>query len=849
MTSGQSLKTFARRSGWALVGNALQRTALVCLALAMSGVAGSAVAANTLHLTGTHRTASEHDYEFAGHYDTVDQGNYAAERIHLAVKGKYVKGVATETLTIFAPKGQGTYSGSWSCAKDPWLNPTISCLSVAPQAAVGSIPFVLVQRGYFETLCKSYPDGYCFLSRKLVPADVAKLMRDGPPAPRVTGVKFTHHSPVKATLHYAAKVANHFYVDEWYCPPGKDKAPNDVPNGDSAAFPGGACHDSKRGPLGLTHGASTASFGIGQPAGQPKNGTWYVRASLDSARYGRGLWGHWHRTAVQLPMHFKDAPNNKPAPEILVPAAGHVFSAPNAQVAIELKSNIKGKNSGTWHYDIEWQRQRYVTKANGEVYRALHKGGFPSQSGATEAMHAWTNTNDLWAHSNPATLKSLEALNYQELRPHSVEFSYRYRIRARVDKSNWSPWRYFIVEETLPKSSGFRRSGSLPESLPTQPPQILAPSEDQVFVEAKNPLNQKIHFDVRPNVKNWKEDYWRMQLQWKRATYHTKANNDLYYCKYGQPKKGEFPRQTGAVSPPTVWDEMATPTSGWVTSHDSVWDPYFSTFAPNSTMSSYLYEFRARVQRISPEAYGPWSPWRSFIAEKKGFNKCQTVGARSKPHIGGIGIHVSGQTQQQSGQHSQQRALRPSNVRIGSAVKHPLALHQPAPPMHTMSGSLNSPSRATRRAPQLRVLSHSGTVDSSCADLARFITIRETVRNDGGPLAAGRARLYVRETGGAHISSRAVPVPALAHGAMTTLAIRAGTREAYRGKVPGRHTLPVFLVVNGKTVRTNVVEGLRPGTCQLRRRAAHPSHVAPSVKLNPQPEPPSAPRRLTIPHR
>jgi hypothetical protein len=84
---------------------------------------------------------------------------------------------------------------------------------------------------------------------------------------------------------------------------------------------------------------------------------------------------------------------------------------------------------------------------------------------------------------------------------------------------------------------------------------------------------------------------------------------------------------------------------------------------------------------------------------------------------------------------------------------------------------------------------------------------------------------------------------------MTTLTIRAGTRESYRGKVPGRHVLPVFVVVNGKTVRTNVVEGLRPNMCQVHRRAAHPLRRMPSVKLNPQPEPPSAPRRLAIPHR
>jgi hypothetical protein len=203
------------------------------------------------------------------------------------------------------------------------------------------------------------------------------------------------------------------------------------------------------------------------------------------------------------------------------------------------------------------------------------------------------------------------------------------------------------------------------------------------------------------------------------------------------------------------------------------------------------------------------------------------------------------QGQQQSSQNSKQRL---GGVRLGAAITHVPALHQQGPAMHTMSGSLH-PSRG-RAAPRLEVLHHSASVDPSCADLAGFITISETVMNDGGPLPAGRAKLYVgTERRGAHLGGRAVPVPALAHGARATLVLKAGTSEAYRGRIPGRHVIPVVLDVNGRTTTTDIAETLGRGLCRLRQREPHPASAKFSVKLNPQPEPPSVQRRLAIPHR
>jgi len=841
-------------------------------------------AANSLHLTGTRRTSSEHDYDFSGKYDIVKY-NDTAERIGLAVKGKYRNGVATETLTIFGPSGQSTFTGSWSCAKDPWLHRSISCLNVSPQTSVGLAP--IEESDYFSEICKAYQDSYCFLSRKLVPDSVAKWMHNGPPAPQVSGVNFTHDSPVQMTLHYAANLAMRFYLEQWYCPPGKDKAPAYVPNGTVSPFPGDTCKVSEKGPLALSKASNAVYFGIGKPAGQPKNGTWYVRASLDSDSYGRSLWSHWHKTKVQLAMHFKDAPNHKPAPTIIAPTQGYVWNSPNTQVTLQLKSNLTGKNINSWSYDIEWERQHYVTKANIEAYNKLNKGGWPTQSGATEDMHPWSVTSHYTASSNPVTLMYLEQLNYQEVRPRSVEVSYRYRVRARVNNSQWSAWRYFIVEDANTKSSGMSRSYSSPDSLPSQPPQILSPGENQVIAAAQGAHNKYIKIIIHSNVKNAKPDHWRYQLQWKRALYYTKANNDMYYCKHGQPKKNEFPRQMGVVHPPQVWDGIWTPNSGNLSSGDAMWDPQFILLSPKSTEFSYMYQFRARAQRISPEAYGPWSPWRSFIVENTGFNTCTAVKSKGAPNMKVGGMQLSSQSKQQSGQSSQQHNSQQSKIRFGAKVmnrttpktglpavqQHAMshnkirfggklnnktALNQQAPAMQTMSGHLNSSGAPKRYAgagsakarktlvelPHLKILNNSESVDASCANLAKFITLRETVINEGGPLAAGHAKLYIKEYGGAHIVSQPVPVPVLAHGASTTLTLMAGTQGSYRGKIPGRHVLPLNIVVNGKTTTTKVIRVYKPGLCQVQHSGVpQRSDLRNAIKLNPQPEPPSAQRK------
>lgn len=203
----------------------------------------------------------------------------------------------------------------------------------------------------------------------------------------------------------------------------------------------------------------------------------------------------------------------------------------------------------------------------------------------------------------------------------------------------------------------------------------------------------------------------------------------------------------------------------------------------------------------------------------------------------------------------QQHAVSHNKVRLGGRLNSKLALEHQAPAMHTMSGHLNSngaPKRSARAGsatahrtpivvPLLKLQTTNERVDPACANLAKFITLSETVTNEGGPLAAGRAHLVVKEAGGAYIHSQSVPVPALAHGASKTVILRAGTQGAYRGKIPGRHVLSVDMLVNGRTTTTSkLTQSFRPGMCRV-QHVGLPRHtdMKMRIKLNPQPEPPS----------
>lgn len=262
-------------------------------------------------------------------------------------------------------------------------------------------------------------------------------------------------------------------------------------------------------------------------------------------------------------------------------------------------------------------------------------------------------------------------------------------------------------------------------------------------------------------------------------------------------------------------------------------------------------KWRVNAQVDSPKVGQP-SLWRSFfVLGRKGASGLDRI-----PGKASATTHANAQIGQQS-QQQNQRASQTTKKRSGENFANNPTLHQPTPGMHTLNGhSKQSPppkravgarTRKARKAvaaPQLKLLQKRETTDRSCSNLDRFITIRQTLYNAGGPLAAGQARLSVQERGGAHIQSRPINVPALAHGAKVVLTLKAGTKPAYRANVPGLHRLPITLTMRGKSARTLLTVRLPSGLC----RPSHTRIRPPLGKQDSHNDRP-VPHRLTLPAR
>ena len=157
--------------------------------------------------------------------------------------------------------------------------------------------------------------------------------------------------------------------------------------------------------------------------------------------------------------------------------------------------------------------------------------------------------------------------------------------------------------------------------------------------------------------------------------------------------------------------------------------------------------------------------------------------------------------------------------------------------------------------PRLRVAAQRTQVDNSCGDLHRLLTVSVTLYNDGGPLMANRGEVYVKEAGGALLSSAGIRIPDLGHARQVELNIPVGTMESYRTKLPGTHRLEVHVVSGEHAFAALTHAGqvtLPAGFCAGMAGVKSPSKALlpplqqrASPALNPQPEPPAP--RLALP--
>jgi hypothetical protein len=137
--------------------------------------------------------------------------------------------------------------------------------------------------------------------------------------------------------------------------------------------------------------------------------------------------------------------------------------------------------------------------------------------------------------------------------------------------------------------------------------------------------------------------------------------------------------------------------------------------------------------------------------------------------------------------------------------------------------------------PEIRLISETHHVDTSCAHRNRLITFNMRVRNDGGPLARHKSEIWVEDD---HL---VLPydgvldeqwIPPLMSGGTANETVYVGVLKRNIGQLPGAHTIAIAYY-NG-TVLPNGVRGItrKPvtivlpmGICQAKMRVLPPTQM------------------------
>jgi hypothetical protein len=444
------------------------RVGIPLLALLLVAAPGLPQAA-TLQFVKVKSTGAKHEYTFHGRFNY--DFDKIAETVRMDIEGTYdgSSALAKEVDTFYGRHGKEIFTTVWKCADDPWLNAKSVCSQVTSSEATSTGGY------YMGTFCPGYFEGHwCLAGRGLVPQSIASLMRHGPPAPKVSGPTqaASNHDVTLRTL-YSKGLANRLWIQQWYCPPGKDGAPTDTPT-DTEPF-GGACTSTVHGPLNIPkEDVAGIAFPMAYPKNSPKIGFWYVRTRISSNNYGDSVWGHWHRTVVSISatskpvgtrglranrgpvnttINMKNIIKGAKPPVITEPAEGQVFHG----APINLSANVSPHEpNSVWACcEIQWKRAVILTQEN----KAYAQAYTPGQTAFPTPPSPWHITSMMgFATDVKEAGTSLHgSLFYNQLRPHDLTFGYQYWFRMREDyypgglqetryPGPYSAWRSFVVQ-------------------------------------------------------------------------------------------------------------------------------------------------------------------------------------------------------------------------------------------------------------------------------------------------------------------------------------------------------------------------------------------------------------------
>jgi hypothetical protein len=591
------------------------------------------------------------------------------------------------------------------------------------------------------------------------------------PMPQVQGpTQALESQPLVLTFRYTYPYGHKsgdlsFQWQSWYCEPGKGGAPSNITI-DESPWPGTGCTSPvvRGGLLSTGNSVATIRFDVTQP------GAWYVRARLLSRQSGNGPWGNWHRTDV----HLQQPGALLARPVIDWPYYGTEIIGKG--VSLALNPGTGREDDDNWEYQLDWQRARVTTEFNNAYVRSHTAPGQVMESAMSSMREPWNDPKRPTTVSGfPVTM--LADLTFDIVRPHSHKFGYRYWVRAREHDlptdtySPWSGWDSFTIQEAPGTPLSPVSPGKPDYTIKgLKPPIVQAPKQNRIFV------NQGVVIEVSPTLKHTDYSRWEYAFEWKREDYNTVANNAYakrtYLKKYPNSSSSYFPPTLGRNSSLQPWlsparlrtmPENSGTTGGFqvVGSKAPTMSVHlnFSTLRSKRKDASYLYQFRVREYSRDSNAYGPWSPWRGFIVQER-------IGPSPLRQIGHKGMVFSGLSHM---------SLPKSSGHKGMGLSRPSRPPSLAKPKLTIQYAIASSTKA--------------------CDPNRLLKMNVVIRNGGGPLLAHTRFAYVRavESGGAHLASPHVSLPAIPAQKTWRGVLAIGTRKSFFPKLPGRHTLLVSI--------------------------------------------------------
>lgn len=102
---------------------------------------------------------------------------------------------------------------------------------------------------------------------------------------------------------------------------------------------------------------------------------------------------------------------------------------------------------------------------------------------------------------------------------------------------------------------------------------------------------------------------------------------------------------------------------------------------------------------------------------------------------------------------------------------------------------------AAAAKPRLAVISHQATVEPNCQPPQAAMTVTLTIQNSGGPLSANKGTVFLKEFGGANLSSGGVFLPPLNANQQQTVSIPVISTQPY-ATLAGQHQLQVIFNPN-----------------------------------------------------